>query len=389
MMCLRNLFRRRLRTSLCILGITLAVMSIVAIGATTSRYAAVIKETNIFFSGHVVVVAEGSLVIQAFPIRGGNLPEDTINEVRQVEGVNTAVPMLIVFSYKLEGSIQLMPTNVSVGMPPEKWLILVGSTPLKSGGSWPSTDSGEKEVVVGASLADQHGLNVGSKINIENHDLGVVGILEARSALLSRSIIMPLELAQSIYFGHTMWVNMIVVELEEGEVEEGIADRIETEVMGVEALTSGERNEMVQPFLHDVEMWSLGIRSVIFFLSAILIMVVAMMNVSERRRDFATLDAIGAPKSSIFHMVVTETSLIGLFGGLAGTLLGAFAALLIASFYTNIPVALFFPGLFDMVSPTFIVEILASTVAISCIAGVIPAIAATKMSIIEVLRAEY
>jgi len=78
-----------------------------------------------------------------------------------------------------------------------------------------------------------------------------------------------------------------------------------------------------------------------------------------------------------------------LLGGLAGILLGSIAAILIASFYTNIPLSMFFFDLFNIVSPLFMMKILASTVAISCIAGVVPAIAASRMNISEVLRSEY
>ena len=389
-MCLRNLLRRRFRTSLCIFGISLATIFIVAIGATTTNYTAVIREMNIFFSGDVVVVAEGAMVIQAFPVVGGNLPVSVVEKVQQVNGVKTAVPMLVRFSYQVEAVIQLAPTNVSIGIPPGNWSVLVGHTPLKPGGNWPSADPGKKEAVVGPSLAQQYDLAVGSKVKVENTNLTVVGILDTRSALLSRSIILPLELVQRLYYGHTMWIgNMIVVQPEEEGIQEQVANRIEEEIEGLEALSAHERNEIVEPLLHDVETWTLGLSSVLYLLSMILVTMVAMMNVSERRRDFATLDAIGAPKSAIFRMVITETTLIGLLGGLAGILLGSIAAILIASFYTNIPLSMFFFDLFNIVSPLFMMKILASTVAISCIAGVVPAIAASRMNISEVLRSEY
>jgi len=182
---------------------------------------------------------------------------------------------------------------------------------------------------------------------------------------------------------------MVVVETEEEGMEKEVADRIEAEIDDVEALTTDERNEIVEPLLHDIETWNIGISGVLFLLSMILVITVAMINVSERRRDFATLDAIGAPKSAIFRMVITETTLIGLLGGLAGILLGSITAILIASIYTNIPLSTFFFDLFNVVSPLFMVKILASTVAVSCVAGIIPAIAASKMNISEVLRSEY
>jgi len=391
-MCLRNLLRRRFRTSLCIFGVSLATIFIVAIGATTTNYTTVIRKMNIFFRGDVVVVAEGAMVIQAFPVIGGNIPESVVEKVQQVNGVKTAVPMLVRFGYQIEAVIQLAPSNVSIGIPSGNWSVLVGHTPLKPGGNWPSADPDKKEVVVGPSLAKQYDLAVDSKVKVENTNLTVAGILDSRSALLSRSIILPLELARRLYYPdpRVSWMgNMVVVELEEEGTEKEVADRIEAEILGVEALTTDERNEIIEPLLHDIETWNLGLSSVLYLLSMILVTMVAMMNVSERRRDFATLDAIGAPKSAIFRMVITESTLIGLLGGLAGIVLGSIAAMLIASIYTNIPLSMFFFDLFNIVSPLLMIKILASTVAVSCIAGVIPAIAASRMNISEVLRSEY
>ena len=391
-MCLRNLLRRRFRTSLCIFGVSLATIFIVAIGATTTNYTTVIRKMNIFFRGDVVVVAEGAMVIQAFPVIGGNIPESVVEKVQQVNGVKTAVPMLVRFGYQIEAVIQLARSNVSIGIPSGNWSVLVGHTPLKPGGNWPSADPDKKEVVVGPSLAKQYDLAVDSKVKVENTNLTVAGILDSRSALLSRSIILPLELARRLYYPdpRVSWMgNMVVVELEEEGTEKEVADRIEAEILGVEALTTDERNEIIEPLLHDIETWNLGLSSVLYLLSMILVTMVAMMNVSERRRDFATLDAIGAPKSAIFRMVITESTLIGLLGGLAGIVLGSIAAMLIASIYTNIPLSMFFFDLFNIVSPLLMIKILASTVAVSCIAGVIPAIAASRMNISEVLRSEY
>ena len=292
-----------------------------------------------------------------------------------------------------EDALQPLPTNLTIGIPFGNWSVLVGPTPLKPWGHWPSADSIENEVVVGSSLSDQYNLTVGTKIKIEDYDLKVAGVLDTSSALLSRLIIAPLELVQYIY-GYSVagssWINLIIVEPVKGVNVEELAERIEeAEIGNINALTEEERTHHAQPLISNIETWTLGIRSVLFILSMIFVTTVAMMNISERRRDFATLDAIGAPKSFVFKMVITEAGLMGLFGGIAGILLGSVAAVFLVSFFTGIPISLFFPGIFDITPPYLMLEILVSTVTVTCIAGVIPSIAATRMRIAEVLRAEY
>jgi len=387
-MCLRNLFRRRTRTSLCVFGVALGVALITAVGATTTRYVSLIKEMNVFYRGDVVVVPRGSIFVQAFSF-GGFLHESALDEVKRVEGIRNAVPMLFVLgSPTHEGVIQLVPSNVTVGIPAGDWSVLVGSTPLKPGGSWPSANTSEREVVIGASLSDVYGLNVGSEIEVNKYKLRIVGVLRYTSAFLARTIIMPLKTAQEIYGFETM-VSMMVVEPQEGIEREDLANRIETQVLGVRALTDEERNEIVEPMFRDIELWSLGITSAVFLMSAVLVMMVAVMNVSERRRELATLDAIGAPKSSIVRIVATETGLIGLLGGLLGIPIGAFATLLLVCFYTKVPLSLILGETFILVPPAMMLKTMMVTVALSCIAGLIPAIAFGRKNIAELLRLEH
>jgi ABC-type lipoprotein release transport system permease subunit len=362
-------------------------MFIVAVGATTTRYVVVIKEMNTFFQGKILVVAQGTIVIQILPIGSGNLQESLVNEVKHVNGTKNAVPMLFIVDPDLQGVIRPVPMNLTIGIPLGNWSILVGKTSLREGGWWPNTNY--NEIIVGNSIADQYSLTAGTKINIKGYNLTVAGVMKTSYAILSRSILMPLNLTQKIYYNGFPYINMIVVEPETGISERQLAEAIEKEIEGVNALTENERSDIITPILKDVESWNIIVQGVLFFLSMTLILLVSLMNVSERRRDFATLDAIGAPKNFVIRMILMETGLIGLFGALFGLLLGTLAALFIASFYTNIPMAMFFPVVFDVVSPSFMFKTLVSTVALSCVAGLAPAVTASRTRLVEVLRAEY
>lgn len=390
-MCLRNLFRRKARTTLCIAGIALAVTSMVAITVTITSYTTAIREMNTFFTGDILVVSKSQIVIQALPISGGNLIETIENDVKGTPGVKATVPLLFLFSMELRSTIEMIPINITVGIPPGNWTVLTGSTPLRTGGSWLSKNASD-EILVGSCLADLTGIAVNSTIKIGNHTLTVRGILDTRSAILGRMIIMPLRTAQEIYH-YPMTVSMIVAKPEEGVNVEEVADRIENELNNpigrIKALTSEERNSITDPLLDEVNMWNLGISSVLFVTSVTIVTLVAMINVSERRRDFAALDALGASFTSKVLIVLTEIGFIGLLGSLIGIFLGAIAAVTIVSIYTNIPIQMLFPDIFTIVSPLLLTKTVACMVTASCVAGLIPAIAAARTSISDILRAEY
>jgi len=387
--CFRNLTGRKVRTALCVLGVILATTFVITVGATTIRYTAVIKEMNILFSGEVMVVSKEAIVIQAIPIGGGLLPMNyTLTELQETEGVEKAVPVLFVTPIGIGTTIQPVPVNFSMGIPVGYWQLILGPTPLKGGvGRFPENET-SREVAVGVSLADQYNWNVGDHITVNNYLLRVTGILDTKLALLSRCVIMPLRLAQQVYNYHGS-VNIIAVSPETGYSLSTVADNIEQKIGHVKALTEDERNDVVQPILTQVETWNLGIQSVVFFMSLILVMTVTIMSVSERRRDFATLDAIGAPLNYIFRVVIVETALIGVLGGSLGLLFGSISAIAVASVYTNIPIPQFIPSIFEIVPPVYIIEILSATIIICCIGGLIPAFHAAKIRISEVLKAEY
>jgi ABC-type lipoprotein release transport system permease subunit len=365
----------------------LATMSTVAVGATTSRYIAVMKEMNVLCGNYVMVVWKGTPVIEGFPI-GGWFPETTAEKLIHINLTKNVTPMFFVLNFGSKMTLQLLPSSVTIGVDPGKWSVLVGSIPLQEGGSWPSTNATSREIVVGSSFADQYELAVGSETIVKNTSLRVSGILKPSSVVLSRAIIMPLALSQEVY-EWSMMINMIAVEPKEGVSQQELAQRIESEISTFDALTEEERNDIMQPVLGSVEMFNIGVQSMLFLMSIILVANVAMMNVSERRRDFATLDAIGTPKTYVSRMVMTETMLMGLSGSAVGVPLGALASLFIASVYTNIPLILFFPSIFEIVSPSLIIQILILTFVISFIAGVLPSVTAAKTRIGEFLRSEY
>jgi putative ABC transport system permease protein len=353
------------------------------------RYTTVIKEMNVLFSGQIMVVDKNAIVIQAIPMGGSLLPREYAGEIQNISGVEEAAPILFISPIGVGDIIQPVPVNFSIGIPIEHWHLILDSIPLKGNvGHFPTNES-SNEVVVGASLADQCAWTVGKRVTMLGRELEIAGILDTKMALLNRCIIMPLQLAYKLYPTYTSSTNIITVKPVQSYPLQNLTDAIKSKLPSVKALTEDERYDMIQPILAQVEVWNVGIQTVVFIMSLILVMTVTMMSVSERRRDFATLDAIGAPLSYVFRVVVLETSLIGVLGGVLGVASGSLAALVLASLYTNIPLAQFFPTFYEIIPPLYMLETFISIVAVCCIGGIIPAINAARMRIAEVLRAEY
>jgi putative ABC transport system permease protein len=375
---------------LCILGVAIAATFVIAVGATSMRYATVIQEMDVLFHGQVTVVSKDAIVVQAIPISGGMLPQDlTVEQIWSVSGVSAVTPVLFVTSVGSQPLIQPVPVNFTIGIPVEDWELALGPIALRRNGHFPANDS-SSEIVAGASLADQYGWTVGTEIQVSGYVLRVSGVLDTRMALLNRCLVMPLRLAQSVY-NYPGSVNIVAVKPVQNVSQQDLTDAIKSEkkLDYVNALTETQRNDIIQPILEQLQTWTVGTEAIVFVISLILVMTVTVMSVSERRRDFATLDAMGAPASYVFRVVILEASLIGVLGGVIGVVFGSFGAIVLASLYTSIPVALFFPSIFEVVPPVYMLEMFAAIVGICCVGGVIPAANAMRMRIAEVLRAEY
>jgi putative ABC transport system permease protein len=384
-MCIRNLARRKPRTLLAVLGVAVAACFGVAVGATTSRYATIMIEMNTFFRGEIVVVAKNVLTIQGFPV-GGALPQSVVAEIEGIDGVEKAVPILFNLGFKVGDASGLLPINVTIGLPVEEFSMILGSSALKAGRL--PLNSSDREALTGSSIADQYGISVGSKMNLKGREVTVCGIVEASSPLLERSVVMSLALAQEI-FDYPMQVNMVIAEPKPSVAEGGLVYRIEQGIHYVTALTENQRNELTRPIIEVVESWNMTLQAVLLFLSTILVAIVGMMNVSERRKDFATLNAIGAPPTYSFQIVVFESSLIGVLGTILGIALGSVLSVVVASFWTTIPYHQFISDIFGIVPPVYIARIFLTGVGACCLGGMLPAISATRMRIAEALRTDY
>jgi ABC-type lipoprotein release transport system permease subunit len=384
--CLRNLSRRKLRTFLGIFGIATATCFIIAVGAVTARYVEIITEMNMFFRGKIIVVPRDAIVIQGFPI-GGTFPQSVIYDIEGLEGVKGVTPILFILEFKLGESVSIMPINVTISLPIKEWTLIIDPAMLKPGGYIPPENS-TSEVIIGCSIADQYGISTGSRIRLNGKEFNVCGIFDGPSALLGRSVIMDLKEAQDT-FGYSMLLNMAVVDAKVGFAQDELASKIEEKVNGVMALTDEERNVLTKPIIDFVGGWNIAIHVTLLFLSMVLTAIVGIMSISERRRDFATLDAIGARSSHIFQIILFENSIIGFIGSVIGIIFGMIVAAFLASFYTTIPLNQSFISIWIITKPIHIIEVMGLVVVSCCFGGVIPAIKASKIRISEILRAEY
>jgi putative ABC transport system permease protein len=105
-----------------------------------------------------------------------------------------------------------------------------------------------------------------------------------------------------------------------------------------------------------------------------------LMSVSERTREIGIKKAIGASSRAIALEYTLEAGVIGLIGGLVGMGLGAIAASIINSKMASKGAEIF------LLEPSFLITVVAFSFVIGIVAGLIPAIRASKMDPVKSLR---
>ena len=121
---------------------------------------------------------------------------------------------------------------------------------------------------------------------------------------------------------------------------------------------------------------------VTLFSSAVAILLSMVNSMAQRRRQIAVLRVLGASQSRVFGIVLTEAAVIGLLGSVAGILVSVIA-LTIATAWLRESLGLIIAPEFD---PRASVIVAAGAVALSALAGLVPAVMAYRTSVSTQLR---
>lgn len=120
--------------------------------------------------------------------------------------------------------------------------------------------------------------------------------------------------------------------------------------------------------------------AVVFSLSLVAANAMAM-SMRERTTEIAVLKAIGFKRGRVLQMILGESFLVALLGGLLGVSLGC---LLIETVHTVMPAA--FPlGLADFAGP-WLLTMLGIAAGIGLVSGIVPAVRAAQLPVIDGLR---
>ncbi len=390
---LRGLAGRKLRAILTALAIILGVAMISGTYVLTDTIDKAFKTvfTEAYASSDAVITGK-----EAFTTDTGQpppFPESVLADVRALPGVASAVG-------GISDSAQLTKKNgdtVSTQGAPSLAFGIDFADPrfnaLKlTAGNWPS---GPREVAIDAGTADKNGYEVGDTIGVvakgPAEQFTITGIAKYGSidSIGSATIAaFTIPEAQRL-FNKVGKLDGVQVASKPGVTPQQLVDQINPILpSGTEVQTGDQQAEDqtkdIEGFTKFIRYFLLAFGGIALFVGAFVIFNTLSITVAQRVREFATLRTIGASRRQILGSVILEAFVIGLIASVIGLFLGLGLAKglnsVLASFGLDLPQAGTVFG-----TRTVIVSLIAGTL-ITVLAGIFPAIRATRVPPIAAVR---
>ena len=388
MRMLRNLSRRRLRTALTILGITIGIWALVVFGSMANRINDMVGKGSIYYQSGAITVWGG----------GGDTPKmnpldiSLEDQLKSIPGVDVVVPGV---------SMNVSDDNasVSMGLPPMITAQVAGLTTgrdtlilrASTGRLLTAADEGSNVTVLGCDLARQYDKQVGDTIGLRGEDFTVVGILAQTQTQPDNSAMVPFAAGQRLYL--TTLPSLVKANLTASKVVTGFqvyskpgtsSDAVAAQIKALDpelgTMTGGDFDRLAGSYAAMLNSILVGIGLISLVVGGLSVVNTMAMSIAERTREIGIKRAIGASRIRIVREVVAESALIGCIGGTIGLALGA---LLVTA--ANEAGRASGTILFELTAGTAISSVAFSTV-LGALAGFVPAVHAARLDPVAALR---
>jgi len=397
-LALNNLKTRKLRSWLTMLGIFTGIAAVVAlIGLGEGLRIAVISQFGFLGTDILGVQAKG--IDFAGPpgsAVSNPLPNDLVDDIKRIKGVEAAINRYIESSRIEFNDRQEIVAVVSIPEGDDR-KIFENMFNLKTDQGRLLKDDDNKKILLGSSFADEdtfgRAIESGDKLLINGISFEVVGIIEKKgSFFLDSSAFMNEDEILEIFWDDGT-VDVIGVKVKNSEEIENVRRDIEEFMRQERNVKKGEEDftvESPQQILESLDSTLFAIQLFVTIIAAISLVVggIGIMNtmytsVLERTKEIGIMKSIGAKNSTIFTLFFLESGFLGIVGGLIGVVIGIIIAFGLA-FIGRLALGS------DLIQANVTLFLIAGSLIFSftlgSIAGVLPALQASRLLPVEALR---
>ncbi len=388
---LRDLRRRPVRTVLTILGITIGIWALIVFGSMANKINALVSGGSTYYADKIELTdSSGSMG----GFSSAPMSINTADNVREVEGVDVVVPAVMML-------MDETPSTVNMGVPPMITGHVAGSDEGRDsfeiryaeGRALTPADEGSFVTVLGSDIARKYDKHAGDTIELRGKEFTVVGVMEPTLTAPDQAASVPMKAAQSLYYGTLPPVvrsgvnaadlaTTMTVYPVPGTDTEVLADRIESEVPNVAAMTGKDFDQQIGSATSILNAILVGIALISLVVGGLSVVNTMAMSIAERTREIGIKRAIGGSRVRIVRELVVEAGLIGFIGGMIGLVLGALVVTMANESGRSSGTVLF-----ELTLGTAVSAVLFSTI-LGALAGFVPAVHAARLDPVTALRYE-
>lgn len=196
-----------------------------------------------------------------------------------------------------------------------------GNNYVLTNGEWFSTDDGN-QAVVGKALAEKNNLSVGSTFTGYDRTFTVIGIYDAGDTFRNAAVLMPLKTFQTLS-ERPDEITSITVRVDSIEniesVETAIIDALGDDA--VDVTSTAQNTQDAIDALESIQRISIAGVVIAVIAAAVIVFMVMVMIVRERKKEIAVLKAIGGSNVKITGQFVTEAVILTFLSVVLGALI--------------------------------------------------------------------
>ena len=390
MRLVRDLGRRKLRSTLTISGIAIGIMALVVFGSMANKMNDLINGGSKYYQDKAIV-SVGSMF-------SGTIQPLSISDVQKIEsvdGVAVATPSVDMLLSADGGAASMgTPEMITGSIPNGDKGLETFKIELAAGREITSVDDNSLVTVLGSDLARRLNAHVGDIVTLRDTKFTVIGIWAPTLTAPDKDASVPLAAAQDLFVKSlppliqskvtaSEIATSITVYPQKGVSPETIKTRIEN-LLGKDytVMTGKDFDALLGTFSAIFTMVLTGVALLSLLVGGLSTINTMAMAVAERTREIGIKRAIGASRWRIRREIVLESAAIGLIAGLIGLAIGAAMTYLFNDLGRpsgNV--------LFELTLGTAATAILFSTI-LGAIAGFVPAWHASRLDPVTALRYE-
>jgi putative ABC transport system permease protein len=385
---LRGITTRRLRTVLTALAIVLGVAMVSGSYTLTDtmRGAADSLSSSAYDGTAAVVSAKTAFKInQDNPVRP-SIAENTLERVREVPGVQQAVGSISDEARIVgkDGDVVGTGPYFGVGLDPKAGKL----SPFKLKEGRFATAPGQ--VVIDAGTADREGYSLGDTITVQTRGperkaeiTGIATFGDVDSIGTATFALFDLHAAQSLFDKQGRYTEILVggPDSVRAQLSDSLPDSLQ-----VQTAAANDRFTLdsLKSFVKFLKVLLLVFGGVAVVVGAFTIYNTLSITVAQRSRELALLRALGATRRQVLRSVVVEALAIGSVASLIGLFAGIGLAKLLNGVFASAGIDL--PSTSTVFGARTVIVSLAVGIVVTVLAGLGPALRATRVSPVTAMR---